>query len=89
MSLRYLKGGFVLTTVLVLTASGCLSPPWRKTQMVSQHEKDAYLEQAATRIQYDTSPGQSHEFQPQLGSESVYSPVASTRSAIGAGSCCH
>ena len=91
MSFPSLHTGVVLVTVLVLSASGCSSPPWRKQQTVSQQEKDAYFEQAAARIQYDDLESAPNEYQSQPVSESNYAPVppVSRNAGGGSGSCCH
>lgn len=91
MSFRSLHSGIVLVTVLVFSASGCSSPPWRKQHTVSQQAKDAYFEQAAARIQYEDATATTNEYQSQPVSESTYAPVPPTSRSTsgGSGSCCH
>ena len=91
MSFPSLHTGVVLVTVLVLSASGCSSPPWRKQQTVSQQAKDAYFEQAAARIQYDDLESDPNEYQSRPVSDSTYAPVppVSRKASGGTGSCCH
>jgi len=89
MSFRSLQIGMVLVTVFALSASGCSLPPWRKQQTVSQQEKDAYLEKAAQRIQYNLESGP-NEYESQLASPSNYSTAPSvSRSTSSGSSCCH
>lgn len=91
MSFQSLHTGVVLVTVLVLSVSGCSSPPWRKQHTVSQQTMDAYLEQAAARIQYEDATTTTSEYQSQPVSESTYAPVPPTSRSTsgGSGSCCH
>ncbi len=91
MSFQSLHTGVVLVTLLALSASGCSSPPWRKQHTVSQQTKDAYLEQAAARIQYEDPTAATNEYQSQTVSEPTYAPVppVSRSTNGGSGSCCH
>lgn len=89
MSLRYLHTVFVLIAVLVFTSSGCSLPPWRKSHLASQQKQDDYGQEVATRIQYDTSLGESGKYRSQPTTESTYNPVAPVRSTGASGSCCH
>ena len=91
MSIRLPNIGSILIIVSILSATGCSSPPWHKQQAVSQQAKDAYFEQAVTRIQYDDVSNNSDEYQSQAVSETTYAPVppVSRNASSGAGSCCH
>lgn len=89
MSFRPLHIRFVLATVLSLAISGCTSLPWRKQNTVTQQAKDAYFEQAATKIQYNDLAGNSSGYQNRAVAESTYSPArtVSPNPSIGSGSC--
>lgn len=92
MSFQSLHTRVVLVTILVLiSASGCTSPPWRKQQTLSQHAKDAYFDQAAARIQFDDVESDPNEYQSRPVSDSTYAPVppVSRNAGGGSGSCCH
>ena len=82
MSNRRLNIGLVLIAAMVFSATGCSSPPWRKKPIVSQREKDAYFEQAASRIQYDAAASNAYNYQAQ---PVAGPPVSQTQG----GSCCH
>ncbi len=91
MSIRLSNIASVLIIVSVLSATGCSSPPWHTQHAVRQQAKDAYFEQAVTRIQYDDVSNNSYEYQSQAVSETTYAPVppVSRNASSGAGSCCH
>ena len=91
MSLRPLYASIILSTAFALCATGCSSPPWRNKQTTVADTKDAYYEQVATEVQYDSTPGDSSEYQRQPESESAYAPVSpvSRSQSSGSGSCCH
>lgn len=89
MLLRSFHTWFVLMTIFAIATSGCSSPPWRKQQAVSQQSQDAYIEQAVGQIQYDTSPADADNNQPQPSAESSYVPTVSRRTASRSGNSCH